>query len=162
MYSPHRSSDHIVPRQMCFDVPRLEGHPISTTSVFQNGKMWTWKRSGNLWLIYLIKGCFVDGLKANKPDKPKMDGSVMRLLSTRGRQRSMTIDALLNPVAMCFLVYFVLSVALWILIGLFTTPGESFSSFYHVCASFTVISTDLFLRNTLGVFRESDTDMLLR
>lgn len=55
-----------------------------------------------------------------------MDESVVQwlLLSTRGR--SMTINAL-NTFAMCFLIYFVLSVALWILIWLFTM-GNHFST----------------------------------
>lgn len=43
-------------------------------------------------------------------------------------------------------------------LNLIVYNGEYFfRRFYYVCASFTVISTDLFLPSTLGVYGESDT-----
>lgn len=78
----------------------------------------------------------------------------MRLLSTRGRHRPMTIDAS-NTVAMCCFSYLFYFISCTLDLNLIVyIAGERF--FYHVCVSFTVISTDLFLLSSLGVFPECD------
>lgn len=82
---------------------------------------------------------------------------VMRLLSTRGRQRPMTIDASNTDAMSCFsyLFYFI-SCTLDLNLIVYNAGEPFFCRFYHVCVSFTVIGTDLFLLSSRGVFPECD------
>lgn len=80
-----------------------------------------------------------------------MDGSVMRLLSTRGRHRSMTIDVS-NTVAMCCFSYLFYFISCTLNLNLIVyNAGELFFCRFlnHVCVSFTVIGAGLFLLSPL-------------
>lgn len=67
----------------------------------------------------------------------------------------MTIDAS-NTVAVCrFLIYFI-SCTLDLNLIVYNAGELFFCRFYHVCVSFTVTGTDLFLLSSLGVFPECE------